>query len=243
MMLFNSPEMEQMYSIFLYSKWNKCPRVLELDRLEGVEHWRKGNYNANPSFLHEYDALSYPVLPEERFTGTELGSILRSDYYFCSTDFIADYLARNLKVSNYILNSVGVPINEFVAEVKDLQFREFRHRKHFAFLGSLNSPKNVVMIDSLIKQLWPLIRKELKDAELHIYGSGYNKSLQGRKKEMEKNGIFLRGFLEETEELQKYRAVLYPVQHACGGKGAISEAWFHHTPVVTTPIGAEGYFH
>ena len=32
-MLFNSAEMEQMYSIFSYSKWNKCPRVLELDRL------------------------------------------------------------------------------------------------------------------------------------------------------------------------------------------------------------------
>lgn len=28
MALFNSYEMEQEYSIFMYSKWNKCPRVL-----------------------------------------------------------------------------------------------------------------------------------------------------------------------------------------------------------------------
>lgn len=39
-MLFNSVEMEQMYSIFLYSKWNKCPRILEIDRIHGVEQWR-----------------------------------------------------------------------------------------------------------------------------------------------------------------------------------------------------------
>lgn len=78
--------------------------------------------------------------------------------------------------------------------------------------------------------------------ELHIYGSGYNKTLQAKKKELEKIGIFLRGYLEESDELQTYRAVLYPLQHSCGGKGVLTEAWFHHTPVITTPIGAEGYF-
>jgi hypothetical protein len=69
-----------------------------------------------------------------------------------------------------------------MAEVRDLQFREFRHRKHFAFLGNLNSPKNMLMIETLAKQIWPLIRKELKDAELHIFGAGYNKAMQGTKK-------------------------------------------------------------
>lgn len=51
------------------------------------------------------------------------------------------------------------------------------------------------MIDLLVKQLWPLIRAELKDVELHIYGSGYNKNLQAKKKELEKIGIFLKGYL------------------------------------------------
>jgi len=34
--LFNSYELEQAYSIFMYSKWNKCPRVLELNNLVGL---------------------------------------------------------------------------------------------------------------------------------------------------------------------------------------------------------------
>jgi hypothetical protein len=38
--LFNSVEMEQLYSIFLHSKWSKCPKVLELNHLKGVSEWR-----------------------------------------------------------------------------------------------------------------------------------------------------------------------------------------------------------
>lgn len=93
------------------------------------------------------------------FEEEEASSIMRSDYYFCSTDFIADYLKRNLKLNNYILSSVGVPLLDFISEVKDLQFREFRHRKNFAFIGNVSSEKNVMMIDLLVKQLWPLIRE------------------------------------------------------------------------------------
>jgi hypothetical protein len=52
----------------------------------------------------------------------------------------------------------------------------------------------------------------------------------------------LKGFVDDTEEIQRHKAVLYPLRSSCCLKGAISEAWFQHTPVVTTPIGAEGYF-
>lgn len=58
--LFNSAQLEHMYSIFLFSKWNKCLRVLELNKLEGVEKWRKANYKAfSSSFIHEYDCPSH----------------------------------------------------------------------------------------------------------------------------------------------------------------------------------------
>ena len=59
--LFSSVAMEQMYSVFLYSKWNKCPRVLEIDRLLGVEKWTKNNFALDSSFIHEYDSPSAPT--------------------------------------------------------------------------------------------------------------------------------------------------------------------------------------
>ena len=40
------------------------------------------------------------------------------------------------------------------------------------------------------------------------------------------------------DELQKYKMLLYPTRSTSGLKSKVVEAWLHHTPVVTTPIGA-----
>ena len=44
--------------------------------------------------------------------------------------------------------------------------------------------------------------------------------------------------MQDLADIQKYRAFLYPLQYTTGTKGVIIESWFHHTPVVTTPVGA-----
>jgi hypothetical protein len=36
--------------------------------------------------------------------------------------------------------------------------------------------------------------------------------------------------------------MLYPAQHSAGLKSKVIDSWLHHTPVVTTPVGAEGMF-
>ena len=59
--IFNNVEMEHMYSIFLYNKWKRCFRILELNKLDGLSQWRKSQYKLfNPSFLHEYDCAMNP---------------------------------------------------------------------------------------------------------------------------------------------------------------------------------------
>ena len=98
------------------------------------------------------------------------------------------------------------------------------------------------MISLLIERIWPAIREELPSVQLHIYGSGLSKELLVRKKELERQGIVLKGVMEDTQDIQKYRALLYPSRWATGSKGAVVESWFQHTPVVTTPVGAEGLF-
>lgn len=39
------------------------------------------------------------------------------------------------------------------------------------------------MINALKDIIWPIIRKELPNVELHIYGAGHNKVLQTKKKD------------------------------------------------------------
>ena len=58
--------------------------------------------------------------------------------------------------------------------------------------------------------------------ELHIYGAGKDKSLLERKKELEKIGVHFKGLMEDLQAIQKYRAMLYPVQYTTGTKGAIA---------------------
>ena len=34
--VFNSFEMEEMYSAYMYNKWNKCPRIIEINQAVGL---------------------------------------------------------------------------------------------------------------------------------------------------------------------------------------------------------------
>ena len=94
------------------------------------------------------------------------------------------------------------------------------------------------MILQIVQNIWTGIRKELKDVELHIYGVGRSQIFGSRKKQLQKMGIYFKGFMQDLADIQKYRAFLYPLQYTTGTKGVIIESWFHHTPVVTTPVGA-----
>jgi hypothetical protein len=77
---------------------------------------------------------------------------------------------------------------------------------------------------------------------LHIYGSEFPKELFAAKASLKDKGIRLMGQLEHIEEVGKYIAMLAPLRFGAGIKGKIIDAWFEHTPVITTPIGSEGMF-
>ena len=49
-----------MYSAYMYNKWNRCPRILEINYAIGLERWRKSKYSFNSSqFLLPYEEALY----------------------------------------------------------------------------------------------------------------------------------------------------------------------------------------
>lgn len=48
--------------------------------------------------------------------------------------------------------------------------------------------------------------------------------------------------MKDLNQLGKYKYMLAPLFFGAGVKGKICDSWFNHTPVITTPIGAEGLF-
>jgi Ni,Fe-hydrogenase I large subunit len=98
-----------------------------------------------------------------------------------------------------------------------------------------------VSIHFLVKEIWSKIRQQLPEAQLHIYSSSLWKNAPA-KQELEKNNVFIKGYAEDLEIIQRYRVMLYPAVYSVGLKSKVVESWLHHTPVVTTPVGAEGMF-
>ena len=67
--IFDSPETQYQYSAFLYNKWNKCPRVLQINEFRLLQNWRKNNYkSAIKDVLIPYNSPMVPNNLEEILT-------------------------------------------------------------------------------------------------------------------------------------------------------------------------------
>ena len=136
----------------------------------------------------------------------------------------------------------------------------FLRRRDFCFVGGFRHKPNVDAVDHLMR-LWPDIRQEImtrtKDEPvLRIYGAFLTAPLQERwTRQLQKSvhssgkrhpkdfGIYLEGFADNLENiLTSHRILLAPLTYGAGLKGKLVEAWKSGLPVVTTPVGAEGFF-
>lgn len=117
----------------------------------------------------------------------------------------------------------------------------FTDRKNvFVSIGTFNHAPNVDGLRYLKKEIWPLIRGKLPNAEFHAYGAT---CLPKHIDELNdaKNGFFVKGFCKDIgETLSTAKVLLAPLRFGAGIKGKIIEAFKYGTPVITTPIGGEG---
>jgi len=114
----------------------------------------------------------------------------------------------------------------------------FGKRNGFCFLGNFRHPPNLDSVRWLIDQIWRQIRKEMPEAELHLYGSYPPGEVSRHKGE---NGIYAHGPVENHRAaLRQHRALLAPLRFGAGIKGKVLEAWGTGTPVVGTALTFEG---
>eukprot|EP00977_Amphora_coffeiformis_P011552 scaffold2778_cov168-Amphora_coffeaeformis.AAC.7 len=134
------------------------------------------------------------------------------------------------------------------------------HRQDVCFVGGFRHDPNVDAVDQLLR-LWPHIRQQLNERgsekelpRLHIYGAFLTSTLRQKwhaklrratsMPDLEYCGISLDGFVSDLRHvLLGHRLMLAPLRFGAGLKGKFVEAWQSGLPVVTTPIGAEGFFH
>lgn len=175
----------------------------------------------------------------------ELASIWRCDLTLVCSPVETAWLRDECQVPTRKL--VGAPL--FFDEARVLASHRSMatppsHTDRFGFvsLGTFRHPPNVDAVQMLVRHVWPRIRAALPDAQLRLIGS--HPSREAMALHAPHDGLHVHGHATQPQlrnALHGARALLAPLRFGAGLKGKILEAWAHGAPVVTTPIGGEGF--
>ena len=115
----------------------------------------------------------------------------------------------------------------------------FAQRQDFITIGNFRHEPNWDAVLCLKHQVWPRLRAQLPQAQLHIYGA--YPPPKATALHNPKQGFLVRGWADDAHEImQNARVCLAPLRFGAGLKGKLIDAIQCDTPSVTTTIGAEG---
>jgi len=213
---------------------NTCPnalRILNTEDLHFLRKTRKNLLKVGKKFEHE-------DLFEEEITKREIASIYRSDLSLIISDYEVELLKKTFNINDELLYYLPFLLPSITSATTE-QWPLYDERTHFVTIGNFRHEPNWNSILYLKEDIWPLIRKELPKAELHIYGAyPPPKAMQLNHP---KDGFIIKGWAENAQEvIKKARVCLAPLRFGAGIKGKLSDAMLCGTPSVTTSIGSEG---
>jgi glycosyltransferase involved in cell wall biosynthesis len=210
-----------------------CPealRILDTEDLHCLRQARQKAFKENRNFV-------VTDLFSEEVAKREIASILRCDLSLMISEFEMELLQTVFKIDTALLYYLPFLLESISEETLD-ELPSFEERDHFIFIGNFLHEPNWNTVQYLKESIWPLIRKQLPDAVLNIYGAyPSQKVLQLHQP---KSGFCIMGRAEDAQEVVKQsRVVLAPIRFGAGLKGKLVEAMQVGTPSVTTAIGAE----
>lgn len=210
-----------------------CPKALRVLDTEDLHFLRKTRHQQ----LKKGKQFSTEALLKSEEAKREIAAILRCDMSLIISTYEMQLLKDVFKVDESILYHLPFLLSSIYEKVVK-KWKSFEERKHFVFIGNFFHAPNVDAVLQL-KTIWKTIRKQLPEAELHIYGAYATQQIQQLHKP--KEGFIIKGFAEDALEVVKNaRVVLAPIRFGAGIKGKLTEAMECGTPSVTTSIGAEG---
>ena len=167
----------------------------------------------------------------------EIASIYRCDLTLTISQYEMALLQNTFNMPASILLYVPFMLKDINVNT-DLSFND---RQHFVSIGNFRHEPNWDAVLQLKQHIWPLIRKQLPQAQLHIFGAYPPK--KATQLHNEKQGFLIKGWCEDAfKELSQARALLAPLRFGAGLKGKMLDAAQCGLPAVTTSVGAEGLF-
>ena len=228
-----------------------CPQTLRILDTEDLHSLRKARFKllrqSQQNLGKESDrqcvgpvlvdpAELYAYMATDDMAQREIAAIFRCDLTLMISKFEIEFLTHFFSVPEKLLhycpfitqkNSNGDALKDFVS------------REHFVAIGNFRHEPNWDSVLYLKHAIWPLIRAQLPQAELHIYGAyPPPKTTQLHNA---KEGFCIKGWADDANAVMRQsRVCLAPLRFGAGIKGKLMDAMRNGTPSVTTSIGAEG---
>ena len=207
-----------------------CPqtiRILDTEDLQCLRHAR-----------HQAVKLGREMTQGDLFSDLakrEIAAILRCDLSLIISSYEMELLIGTFKVDASLLYHLPFMV---ALNTCPLETNGYSTRKHFMAIGNFRHAPNWDMVLSL-QAIWPAIKKQLPEAECHIYGA--YPPPKATALHNEKTGFLIKGWIKNVyTTMEQYRLCLAPIRFGAGIKGKLLDAMVMQTPSVTTRMGSEG---
>ena len=210
-----------------------CPTALKLLDTEDLHCLRYARQNA---FKQKRGFVLEDLLKED-IAKREIASIYRCDISLIISQFEMDVLQHLFKVDPQLLYYIPFLLSN-INEDEVLAYKPFGEREHFISIGNFLHEPNWNAVLYLKEKIWPKIRKQLPQAELHVFGAYPSQKVWEFNNPGQ--GFLIKGRAEDVKNVMlNARVCLAPLRFGAGLKGKLVDAMLYGTPNVTTSVGAE----
>lgn len=207
-----------------------CPNALRILDMEDFHSLRDARHQA-----HKAGRLLQKADLNSDLAVREVAAIYRCDITLVISEYEMQLLQQHFSVPKTLL--CYCPF--FVDTAKTRQQINYEQRQHFIAIGNFRHAPNWQAVLWLKQSIWPLIRKQLPQSHLYIYGA--YPPPKATALHNAKEGFYVKGWADNVSDvMQQAKVCLAPLAFGAGLKGKLLDAMQFGTPSVTTDIGAEG---
>ncbi|MCW8929488.1 MAG: glycosyltransferase family 4 protein, partial [Gammaproteobacteria bacterium] len=202
----------------------QCPGAINILDTQDLHFLRRARQNELKNSVQNSNSdLSIPQAINLQTDDSirEIAAILRCDLSLIISSYEMTLLTQQFKIDSELLHYC--PFMLTLNQENNLS-PSFEEREHFVMIGNFLHPPNWDAVLWCYQSIWPKIRKQLPQAEIHIYGAYPSEKVW--QLHQPSKGFIIKGRADDAlKTLEQYRVNLAPLRFGAGIKGKIADGF------------------